>query len=250
MCQVGLDHYKQSYTIFSRQGDVLRLNLANLKDRPSATISLIGGRLCLDFVNTIGARRIAASGQLTIRDEKLTSYEDLVAWAHHAGALSVVEAEWALREVELRPHEAGKVLTDARRLREALYRILKSILGRQQPSERDLGILNEELEIARDAERLDIDGAGFLWDWKSDRALDKVLWAVSLSAAELLTRDDLTRLRQCGGDDCGWIFLDTTRNRSRHWCDIRDCGNRDHVRRFRLRQRRGAFPGRKRKATS
>jgi predicted RNA-binding Zn ribbon-like protein len=222
------------------------VNLANLKDRPAATINLIGGRLCLDFVNSIGARRISASGQLTIRDEKLNSYEDLVAWAHHAGALGLPEAEWALREAELRPHEAAKVLIDAMRLREALYRILKPVLGRQRPEDRDLAILNEELEIARNAERLKIARDEILWDWKSNHALDKVLWMISLSAAELLTRDDLSRLRQCGGDDCGWIFLDTTRNRSRHWCDIRDCGNRDHVRRFRLRRRPQALRGRKR----
>ena len=226
------------------------MTLSNFRDRPAATISLIGGRLCLDFVNTIGARRISPSGPLAIRDEKLTRYEDLVAWAHHAGALAAPQAEWALREGELRPHEAAKVLIDAMRLREALYRILKSILGQLQPDERDLAILNEELEIARNAERLKIGRDGLLWGWKSDRALDKVLWAVSLSAAEVLTSDDLSRLRQCGGDDCGWIFLDTTRNRSRHWCDIRDCGNRDHVRRFRLRQRRRPLHSRKRKTSS
>lgn len=222
------------------------MNLSNLKDRPSATINLIGGRLSLDFVNTIGARRTSPSGQLIIRDEKLTSYEDLVAWAHHAGALGAMEAEWMLREAALRRHEAAKVLAAAMRLREALYRILKAILGQLQPDGRDLAILNEELEIARNAEHLKIGGDGFEWDWKSDRALDKLLCAVSLSAAEVLTRDDLSRLRQCGGDDCGWIFLDATRNRSRHWCDIRDCGNRDHVRRFRVRQRRRASHGRKR----
>lgn len=249
MCQRRLDHYIQSYKVFATRG-VTGVNLSNFQNRPAATISLIGGRLCLDFVNTIGARRISSSGQLTIRDEKLTSYDDLVAWAHHAGALSVPQAGWALREAELRPHEAAKVLTDAMNLREALYRILKSIVGRAKPSERDLAILNEELEIARHAERLEASDDGFLWDWKSDRALDKVLWAVSLSAAELLTSDDLTRLRQCGGDDCGWIFLDTTRNRSRHWCDIRDCGNRDHVRRFRLRQRRRGAHGQRRNTRS
>jgi predicted RNA-binding Zn ribbon-like protein len=182
---------------------------------------------------------------LIIRDEKLTSYDDLVAWAHHADAWSLPQAEWALREAELRPHKAANVLADAIRLREALYRIFKSILGNLRPNEGDLAILNEELEIARHAERLNMRSDGFLWDWKSDRALDSILWAVSLSAAELLTGEHLTRLRQCSGDDCGWIFLDTTRNRSRHWCDMRDCGNRDHVRRFRLRQRRRSTHGRK-----
>ncbi len=79
---------------------------------------------------------------------------------------------------------------------------------------------------------------GFVWEWNDTKpVLDRILWAISVSAAEMLTTSDLTRLRQCPGEDCGWLFDDTTRNRSRQWCDMKDCGNIAKVRRFRSRSR-------------
>jgi len=63
------------------------------------------------------------------------------------------------------------------------------------------------------------------------------LWPLSRSAAELLTSADLAFIRECQGEDCGWLFLDTSRNRTRRWCDMRDCGNLAKVRRFRRRRR-------------
>jgi predicted RNA-binding Zn ribbon-like protein len=62
-----------------------------------------------------------------------------------------------------------------------------------------------------------------------------MLWHIADSAAEFLTTGDLTRLRECSGEDCGWLFEDTSKNRSRQWCDMRDCGNLAKVRRFRTR---------------
>src|SRR5438309_43500 len=103
-----------------------------LEGRPAGAVNLVAGRLCLDFVNSVGARRVSTSGEVTIRDEKLSDY------------------------------------------------------------------------------------------------------------LELLTKGDLTRLRQCQGDDCGWIFEDASRNRGRRWCDMRDCGNIAKVRRFRTRQNKNS----------
>ena len=52
--------------------------------------------------------------------------------------------------------------------------------------------------------------------------------------AELLASEQqLAHLRQCCGDNCGWLFLDSSKNHSRRWCDMRDCGNRAKVRRHR-----------------
>lgn len=214
---------------------------AALQGRAAAGINLIGGRLCLDFVNTIGARRTSAAGQLTIRDEKLADYLDLVAWGQHAGAIGAAEAEALVRESWLRPHAAEKALREGMILREAMYSLFKAMLEELRPGERALAILNRVLQEARQARELTKVDGGFHWKWRSAApSLERIVWAVSLSAAEMLTSDDLSRLRQCGGDDCGWIFLDTTRNRSRYWCDMRDCGNRARVRRFRLRHRQRA----------
>ncbi|MCB0153982.1 MAG: CGNR zinc finger domain-containing protein, partial [Anaerolineae bacterium] len=51
------------------------------------------------------------------------------------------------------------------------------------------------------------------------------------SAAELLTSDRLNRVGQCAGESCGWLFLDTTRNHSRRWCEMEHCGNRAKAKR-------------------
>ena len=77
------------------------------------------------------------------------------------------------------------------------------------------------------------EGGGFAWRWKRDDGLDRILWPVAWSAAELLTEGPLARVREYPGDDnCGWLFLDTSRNGSRRWCDMSTCGNRAKARRY------------------
>src|SRR5690606_34555848 len=73
--------------------------------------------------------------------------------------------------------------------------------------------------------------------WPESNALDQVLWPVAVSAAELLTSADRERVKECAADTCNWLFLDMSRNRSRRWCDMKECGNRAKARRFYKRQR-------------
>jgi predicted RNA-binding Zn ribbon-like protein len=131
------------------------------------------------------------------------------------------------------------VFKRAIQLREAIYRICKAILTKKQPEQPCLDVINKELRVARGVERLVSRKAGFGLKWDAPiSALDRVLWFVTQSAVEWLTTGDLSRLRECRGEDCGWIFEDLSRNRSRQWCDMNDCGNLAKVRRFRLRQQR------------
>jgi predicted RNA-binding Zn ribbon-like protein len=206
-----------------------------------AEMRFIGGRVCLDFVNTVGARvrgqrgkRSRDYGDSVLRD-KLQDYQDLLAWTQLAGLATPREARHLSSAAERHPKQAVRTLARAVRLREALYRIFKSTLEGWRPDENDVDLLRQELSIAKARERLARSGAaGFVWTWDhSEDALDAVLWRVSQSAADLLTSGDLAKLRQCGGEECGWMFLDTSRNRTRRWCDMKDCGNRAKVRRFR-----------------
>ena len=104
------------------------------------------------------------------------------------------------------------------------------------PRSIDLETVNDELLKARKNERLISTDEGFRWEWiDGETALDRMLWPVAQSAAELLSAGDFSRLRECGGEQCGWLFEDTSRNRSRQWCHMQDCGNRAKVRRFRTR---------------
>jgi predicted RNA-binding Zn ribbon-like protein len=209
----------------------------------AGSVKLVAGRLCLDFVNAVGGRSSQAEKRPLkdfgeIRADKLNEYSDLVHWSEHAGVLTAAEARNLLREAEGRAGEAQAVFARALSLREAMYRIFKSLLAGWKVDAAEIETVNRELSIAQSHDHLVFSGGGFRWGWDGSReALDYMLWVITQSAAELLTSDELSRVRQCGGEACGWLFFDTSRNRSRQWCDMQDCGNLAKVRRFRTRQK-------------
>lgn len=213
----------------------LKLNTAKFK--------LVGGSPFVDFVNTVvgwdgdPARGGARDYRDVPRSDKLEGYADLVAWGWHAGLLDDGEAGRLLQLAADWPREAEKVYRRALALRASLYRLFRSAVEGWEPEAADVETLNKELAVASKHESLAYREGGFGWEW-ADRAgaLDSVLWQVASGAAELLASGELSKLRQCGGAGCGWMFLDTSRNRSRQWCDMKDCGNRAKVRRFRQRQ--------------
>lgn len=203
----------------------------------AATVRLIGGQLCLDFVNTVDGRGSYSPSANNVLGDKLGNYFDLVEWSRHAGIISVAESRRLIEEGRRKPTEAGKVFSRAIALREALYRIFKAELTDQQPQSVDVDKLNDELQRARSHETLTRAGDAFAWEWTSPAtALDRMLWPIAQSGAEYLTAGDLSRLRECGGENCGWLFEDTSKNRSRQWCYMPDCGNLEKVRRFRARR--------------
>jgi predicted RNA-binding Zn ribbon-like protein len=208
----------------------------------AGTMKLVGGDPCLDFVNTVGGRLPSGPTPATrsaVRDDKLTRYEDLLAWARHAALLSEKRARALARVARRRPREASGVLSRAVSTREALHRVLASLMRGRVPPARDLAALNAELAAVRGQERLVPGRNGLQWrPAGTGSRLDSVLWPVWRAAAALLTSGDGSRLRECGGEGCGWLFLDRSRNHSRRWCTMEDCGNVSKVRRFRKRRRR------------
>jgi predicted RNA-binding Zn ribbon-like protein len=199
----------------------------------------VGGRLCLDFINTVGGRARTSN---VLRD-KLRHYGNLLDWSRSAGVINQSQARSLNRLAGSRRHDAQATLARAVLLRESLYRLFKAAIEGRRPRPSDLNTLSAELLVARAHQRLAHAAGAFSWAWDdADPALDRILWPISLSAADLLTSPDRLRLRHCEGTDCGWMFLDSSRNRSRHWCDMKDCGNRAKVRRFRKRQLRGPGP--------
>lgn len=204
----------------------------------------VGRRLCLDFVNTVGGR-VARSGTAGSPDsadlvvgDKLTGYPDLVAWSQAAGVLGSREADRLLRLARDRPRKAAAVHSRGLSLREAIHCLVEAAREGREPVGDDLEILNREVETARRRERVVAARGGFVWaSAAGSPALDGPVSRVAACAADLLTSADLARVRRCEGEECGWLFLDESRNRSRQWCDMRDCGNLAKVRRFRERHR-------------
>jgi predicted RNA-binding Zn ribbon-like protein len=199
---------------------------------------LDGGRACLDFANTRGYSPASS--------EHLNSYADLVAFVVQSDLITPQDATWLRAESERDLATATGVLTRAKRLREALRAIFSALAAGEKLPEAELSVLNLDLAAslahARVVPSRDGDGYGYRWGW-SGRTLDAPLWPITRSAADLLTSDDERALvRECGADDCAWFFIDTTRNRSRQWCSMQSCGNREKARRHyqRVRERRDA----------
>jgi len=205
-------------------------------NRRERRFKLRGGVVCLDFVNTVGWR-------LTDRpSEYLRSYEDLLVWGRQAGLLALEETERLFRQAIVDPEGAQESLSRALALREATYRVISRTIAGESQDESDLSALNRELSIALSRLRVIPAGGAYGWGWNRSQddggaLLDGPLWPVAQSAAELLTSPKLARVKVCAGEGCGWVFLDESRNGSRRWCDSRDCGNRERVRRHLARKR-------------
>lgn len=226
----------------SNTNERLPRDLAGLRLRPPAMAPLVGGRTCLDFANTVsGWRKVAGKAPaFEPLEDRLRDYADLLAWAEHAAVVDAGAAGRLLREAHRRPAEADAVGSRARRLRHAIYRTGRLIAQARTPQPDDLDVLLAEVQAAREHDRLQASARGLTWSTDADpRALDRLLWPVARSAAAYFTAGDLSRLRVCPGEDCAWLFEDTSRNRSRRWCEMSDCGNLDKVRRFRTRQSAG-----------
>ncbi len=205
----------------------------------AGNIILVGGALCLDFANIVGHRPTDHA------IERLHSYANLVTWSHHAGILDDRGARGLLRAAARHPRAAQMVLNRALELREAIAWIFYATSRGRSPKPARLATLNIALKAALGQVRITRTGAQFQWDWMADRTdLDRMLWPIARSAAELLTSHDLAHVRQCAQEGCGWLFLDVSRNRRRRWCTMNICGNRAKVRRFYRRMKAGRGIGR------
>jgi predicted RNA-binding Zn ribbon-like protein len=194
---------------------------------------LVGGDVSLDFTNTVGGKR-----GLSTR-EYLNSYADFVLWCQQGDLLDKSAAETLLRNAARNPDESAATLQRAIALREAIYRIFAALASGERPQTSDLDHLNAELSTHHGRLRVASSRKGFTWTWTNeDGALDQPLGPIARSAAELLTSPHLLEhVRQCEGDTCGWLFVDSTKNHSRRWCVMSECGNVAKVRRFRMKNR-------------
>jgi predicted RNA-binding Zn ribbon-like protein len=199
-----------------------------------ATLELLSGRLCLDFVNSVDPR----VGDR--RRDYLASYTDLVQWSGHAHVLTEDQVATLLRAAARHPGEAAAVFAQAIALRETLYRVFTALADRLPAATAELDAVRATyIETMAHAwlvaETEGIVGAGsYMWHWpEGTQALDQLLWPIVTSAVELLTSPEARRVKVCPGlGDCGWLFLDTSKSGRRRWCSMEGCGSRSKMRRY------------------
>lgn len=195
-------------------------------------LKLVGGQPCLDFVNTVDRDGDQYS------QEWFRTPGDLIGWAQYIGLLSSAQAEALLRQVEQQPEESMKFFNQALQLREALYRIFSAFAAKRSQAADDLELLNTLLSEMQGHLRFVAVNFSFTWEWTETNQLDFILWQIVRSTIDVLTSSECDRLRECAGVGCGWVFLDFSRNRSRRWCDMEDCGNRAKANRHYDRKRK------------
>ncbi|WP_298567833.1 CGNR zinc finger domain-containing protein [Streptomyces luteogriseus] len=175
------------------------------------------GRICLDLLST------------THPEERLGSVEVLRAWITGSGlvpadtALAHADTGWLLAFRELRA-QVDRLVRCRPRPGVATYDLalarVNDLARTAPPAPR--AVRGEDGQLLR---RLD-----------GPPGCAALLAVVARDAVDLLT-DPVARaaLRQCEGDNCPIVYLDTSRGRRRRWCSSEVCGNRERVARHRRR---------------
>jgi predicted RNA-binding Zn ribbon-like protein len=191
-------------------------------------LPILGGRLCLDFANTIDPRYGDA------RIEYLPDYDALVDWGVHSEATSPSQAKVMRAAARNSPLEAEGVHARAIALRDDIYTLLRPD---QTDASRALARFNGEFRRHSRHLLVGTEGSDFVYSFDFDGDLDQVLWPVIRCAARLMTHPrERSRVRECDGENCGWLFLDTSKAGRRRWCSMDICGNRAKVARHRQRR--------------
>lgn len=197
--------------------------------RPIAAIRLDGGRLCLDFVNTIHDRYAVEA------EDYIWQPERFIEWCMRSGALRSGERIAA-------PHDARRraaLMRKARALRHHLHALLASRVGGVRPPADALQCLDQWLHRAWASQSLGSDGQ---MHWVERDAL-LPLKRIALDALDLISGPSVSQLRRCANTtSCGWLFLDTTKNRRRRWCAMETCGTAVKMKRYRRRSQRNRSP--------
>jgi predicted RNA-binding Zn ribbon-like protein len=200
------------------------------RSEPGYVWDFCGGHVALDFTNTVGNRGDAPQ-------EHFNTYADVVSWAETRGVIGRAEATQLRQEAARRSSAAAEALASVRALREALYGALAAAASGRKPAAADLARINAAVGVSFSGAHLRPRGGGlelrFAPDEGTTRLDEPLTTPVVRAAIDVLTTDAIRRVRLCADSACAWLFTDTTRSGTRRWCDMRVCGNRNKVRRFR-----------------
>lgn len=184
---------------------------------------VIGGNLALDFANTVDD----PGGPL--HHDHLGTYAELVTWSARLDVLSSSDAARLRRTAVDHPRAAAAVVRRAASLREAITAVFTPIAHGESGAPTHWPSLRPFVTDADTHADLTAAAGSYNFTWPTDD-LDTVLWPVAHAAGRLLQSDQLPRIKQCAA--CPWLFLDQSKNRSRRWCTMDDCGKAAKMTRY------------------
>ena len=188
---------------------------------PTLPFKFIGGRPSLDLLNTADW---PSTGPVL---DRLSSYGRLLAWAVEAGVLGAGAAGRLRKRALADPAAAERALERCRDLRRMLHRsVVAMVAGRgvETATARLTPFLREALgHLVLQPGQSGTRALRAAWSGL-DESLDGPMWPVVWDAVELFLSADSAKLRVCGGLDCGWAYVDGSRNGRRRWCEMETCG--------------------------
>jgi predicted RNA-binding Zn ribbon-like protein len=193
-------------------------------------LPLVGSELAFDLTNTTSGR----GGERWL--EHLQSAQNVIDWARHAKVLTEKDHRQLARRLAADARLRSRLLAQTIALRDLIYAIGTAIAAGARPRGKDMDRLVRIHADCLARARLIPAAATFAWVWDpAEQPVEAILGPVALSAMSLLSGSDLSRVKQCPGDHCGWLFFDTTKNKRRRWCEMEVCGNRAKQKRRRAR---------------
>jgi predicted RNA-binding Zn ribbon-like protein len=202
-------------------------------ERPSraGSLDLVGGALALDLTNTSSGRGTPG------HQEHLRDFDTVMQWVAHARILTPGDCAYVRSAAASCPKVARAFFKRLLEIRELIWMIATALAERRPVSEKLRGALTAaHAESLRQAE-IKMRAGVFIWSWNPRHDIQAaILGPITLSALTLLMEKDLSRTKRCAGQECGWLFFDTTKNKRRRWCEMRVCGNRAKVRAARARR--------------
>ncbi|MCG2626354.1 ABATE domain-containing protein [Bradyrhizobium sp. WYCCWR 13023] len=204
------------------------------RDPQRAATQFFGGRVCLDFANTLDWR---TSGD---PQELIPDYTAFLGWCARRRTLS----PQAIKALEViarkKPAAAAAAQTELLSLRAEIWSICDAL---RRGERSDLAPVNALLAQAPPQPSLVRTDGPYVHNF-SGRTLSEPLWPILWSLTAVLTSADASRIGCCQADGCGWFYVDESPNRTRLWCSSEVCGNRERARRA-YAKRRKTIPGKR-----
>jgi len=177
----------------------------------------VGGHVALDFANTVSWRGTPR------QFDHIDSVPALMRWAEDAGLIDQSAAA---------PENGEVFLARAHRLRAAVRGTFEGAVAGIEARRDRAALLDMARECLASAEL-----TGLPTELRFPSTESAILGAIAWAAIALLSSDRIGRVKICEPDSCRWLFLDTTKNGSRRWCDMGACGNRAKVAQHRVRKK-------------
>ena len=198
----------------------------------AGSLPLIADDLALDFANTESGRGYPS------HQEHLRDPGKIADWLRHANTLTLDEAQWLRAETLARPDFGEDILNQAIQLRSAIQDIGSAVGHGASPPKSALAVLATLHARFLARASLAADGGSCQWRWGVRASpVEAALGPIALAAVKLFIQSDFSRIKECGGSACGWLFYDTSKNNRRKWCEMEVCGNRAKQRRLKSRRR-------------